>query len=172
MSSNTFTFTITGKQNFLVLIQFLVANTIFLVGVIYVFDDIELNGFILFSLGLISLVIFWPVPILHLQYLIKNSKPPLIIDFEMGSITSGAGDRMKKFKISEIQELLFFSVSGANRSTKLIFDSYRYFVIKFKDGQKLIVTSLMINDIENTLPNILPFPVIRKVLVLPLINEK
>lgn len=100
-----------------------------------------------------------PAIILHLQYLFTNSGAILTIDkLNQKIFYQKKGHDMEK-QFSDINSLELINSFGGGRYNAgwYAFGEYRYCKIVFKDGTKMIITCLMINDIQNTLESLLRF---------------
>ncbi|MFT3747574.1 MAG: hypothetical protein QM768_04630 [Agriterribacter sp.] len=98
-----------------------------------------------------------PAIILHLQYLYANSDAILTID----KLTQTIVYRKKGFVIekqfSDIisSELISSFGGGKYNAGWYAFGEYRYCKLVFKDNTIVIITCLMVNDIQNTLESLL-----------------
>jgi hypothetical protein len=164
-------FKITIKQQLLILFPFLTINAVVIAVYFYIFRDISLNIFIIVLFLFIFLLNVLPVLLLHLQYLIKNWNVTFKIDREKKLITCQNGKKSLKYSFDDIETLKYYATHGhiSRRGSSLwyTFDPYRFYKITFKDQKKVIITCLMINNIENTLEQLLEITAERKFRVLP-----
>ncbi len=81
----------------------------------------------------------------HIQYLIKNWKTRLIIDFNSKTIKITEGTKINEFKISEIStERIIVHQSAYNNP----FKNYGFVRIKTKRNGVFVITSLMANPLR------------------------
>lgn len=95
-----------------------------------------------------------PAIILHVQYWRTNRKAELIINKVDGSISYRNFSHTINFSVDDIRHLQYF-VSYGKQTGVYSFAIYRYYKIVLKDKSQIIITCLMINDIENTLEMLL-----------------
>ena len=98
-----------------------------------------------------------PALILHLQYLKVNWGADLIIDTINEDILYRKGGIAAEHKFHEITSFKIISSFGGGQYNAgwYAFGEYRYCEFVFKDDTQMIITCLMINDIQNTLENLL-----------------
>lgn len=166
-------FKITTKQQLLVLIPFITINATIFVGYYYIFRDTSINLLIVLVFLFVFLLNVLPVILLHSQYLMKNGSAIVEIDSEKKLLLYTDNKRYYKYSFNDIQTLKYFATHGhiSKRGSSLwyTFDPYRFYKITFKDQQVISITCLMINNIENTLEQLLGIEAERKFRVLPFI---
>jgi len=81
----------------------------------------------------------------HIQYLIKNWKTKLIIDFNSKTIIITEGIKTSEFKISEISTERIIVNKSAYKTP---FKNYGFVRIKTKQNEIFIITSLMANPLN------------------------
>ena len=111
------------------------------------------KGF-LYVLIFILLADTLPTIIVHIQYLIANSGAILQINTESKEILYKTSKITVEKPFSDIISFKYYR-SYAKRSGWHSFGQYRYYKIIFTDKTKIVITCLLINDIENTLENLL-----------------
>lgn len=118
------------------------------------------------------IVIFTFIPMmLHVQYLLRNCSSPLIIDLKTRVLATGKGDRLNIYGLDEVVSVTYYSTFShhSGEVSRFVFDTYRYYKITFKDGFYLVITSLMINDIEHVIEGVFSAKTVKKVRIIPLI---
>jgi len=110
--------------------------------------------------GLITFGFFWltpisilPLLILFFNYSKENKTSSLIID--NGNFEFSKNKQITKFTLSDIEEIelnispnLFY-----NGLTFFLWDEYYYTLVKLKNGDNLIITCLLCNELETHIPN-------------------
>ncbi len=125
-----------------------------IIGIVYYrYHTISL-GPLLITLGGIFLFDTLPALILHVQYLNKNYKAEFSINTIDRTFSYLSKQEEKKYSFSEIK-LLEYYVSYARKTGIYSFARYRYYKIVLTNGDVIVVTCLMINDIENTIESLL-----------------
>ena len=166
-------FKITLKQQFLVLIWFFVMNSVLLIAYFKIINPLFVDGLIIGGIVFLIALFVLPVIILHPQYVIKNCLGPLVISTEEHFVSIGKGKDLFKFNFSDIKELRYYAtlshLSSKGGSSWYTFDSYRFYKIILNNSDEIIVTCLMINNIENTLEELLGIKAIRKFRAIPFI---
>lgn len=147
-------FHITLKQQLLLLVQPIIIY-IGVITVIYLYY----KTIPFFTLMVTLLCIFFfdtlPALILHLQYFLVNKSSLLIIDKGKRTILyKSSRKNTEELPFSAIKSLKFH-VSYGRSSGVYSFARYRYYKINLSTSEEFIITCLMINDVENTLPMLL-----------------
>src|SRR5436190_1962412 len=158
MPDHYYCFKITFLQQLLLLIPFIA--TAIVVTIIYYY----LFGFKTLDVILIAVIFFYflvevlPVLLVHIQYLYKNWGNILILDVDNKSILLEHRDSKKQYSFNDIKVIKYYATGGHistnGSSLYYSFDPYRFYKIIFKDKSEMIITCLMINNIENTLENL------------------
>lgn len=142
-------YSVTLKQQLLVSAQAILTISIFIfMGYFYFRGSLSSQQII----GIISFIFIFdtlPSIVLHLQYLARNKKVELIIKKD-GSITYKRFNKTINFSVDDINCLQYF-VSYGRKTGVYSSAIYRYYKIILNDKTELIITCLMMNDIENTL---------------------
>ena len=166
-------FKITINQQLLILFPFLSINFVVILGYYLIFREDPINALIVLLFLFVFIINVLPVLILHLQYLIKNWKSILKIDTEKSLIIYQKDKNSLKYSFNDIETLKFYATHGhiSKRGSSLwyTFDPYRFYKITFRDQEEIIITCLMINNIENTLEQLLGITAERKFRMIPLI---
>lgn len=100
--------------------------------------------------GVLFLIWVLPLICLHLNYYFVNKGYILMYDFENREITIKHEGRSNKFQLDDIDRVVR-SVSfnlAANRAGFLPWDMYNHSVIYLKNGQKFIITSLLVPNLN------------------------
>jgi hypothetical protein len=143
-------FTVTLKQQLLLLIQPVCAYIFILTG-LYLYSH-ELS----FRTSEIAIIFIFlsdtlPALILHVQYLLKNSGTLLFIDEVNRTVTyENSNNKVEHITFNDIDSLEYY-VSSVRNTGIYSFARYRFFKMILKNGNELIITCLMVNDIQNTL---------------------
>jgi hypothetical protein len=129
-----------------------------------------LYGFILdFNLAgmtaFIFLILLFLIPtlIMHIQYWIKNYG--MAIDITSDGIILETGGFRKTYKTEEIKEIIFRKSANLDPPVSMYFfptDNYCYAQFNFKNGESLIITSLLDPKIENDLKKFNDVKITRK----------
>lgn len=114
---------------------------------------------LLFFLTLFTLMV---LPF-HIQYLIKNWKTKLIIDFRLKTIKIIDGDITSEFNISEISTE---RILAGQSSYKNPIKNYGFVRIKTKQNKSFIITSLMANPLR------FPLKIDKTIIALPFIKKE
>jgi hypothetical protein len=132
-----------------------------------------IDTLMLFLFLFIFIVNVLPVLILHLQYLNKNWNVTVKIDTEKKVIVYQKSKSTFEYSFCDIETLKYYATHGhiSKRGSSLwyTFDPYRFYKITFKNHEQLVITSLLINNIENKLEQMLEKTSERQFRVLPLI---
>jgi len=145
---------ITLKQQLLVLNTFLTIVGGAAIVYLYFFGVHIPHPIFIVPLSLVFILMILPVLILHNQYYRINKSSELMIDKrnrELHYVTDWV-DLSVSF--SDIESLHFYG-SFAGDSGLYTFSAYRYFKIILKDKQEIFITSLMMYDLKNKLPELL-----------------
>ena len=143
-------FTVTLKQQLLLLIQPICAYIFILTG-LYLYSN-QLS----FRTAEIAIIFIFlsdtlPALILHAQYLIKNCGTLLFIDEVNRTVTyQNSKKKVQHITFSNIDSLEYY-VSSVRNTGIYSFARYRFFKMILKNGNEVIITCLMVNDIQNTL---------------------
>jgi len=173
LENQEYRFKVTGKQQLLVLLPFIIINTILVIAYILILGSYEIRWLEIFVISLLLFIFVLPVIILHIQYLLYNKKAKLSLNSSSGLITFGNGNVSYQFKKEDISVFDYYATIGyytsKDYSSWYTFGPYRYYRIILKNGSKIILTSLMINDIENKLEPIIGLEAERKFRAVPFI---
>jgi len=97
-----------------------------------------------------------PASILHIQYLVKNSKAELIINRQTRRISYSNGTENLDYCFDDLRELYCVASYGGGRNTGYYsFGDYRFCKLIFKDDVEIVITCLMVNNIQHTLESLL-----------------
>jgi hypothetical protein len=100
--------------------------------------------------------------------LLENRSVVLAIDKEARELAYSSPLRVLKYSFDDIHTVQHFASYGGGTGV-YSFGEYRYFKIIFKDKVEVIVTCLMINNIKNTLANLLEVEVAKRLRVVAFI---
>ena len=114
-----------------------------------------------------------PALILHLQYLHENLGSSLIINKADEKILYQKRHFVNRQSFDDIVSFELISSFGGGRFNAgwYAFGEYRYCRISFKDNSKMIITCLMINDINNTLESLFRISPKKRLKVFPFISH-
>jgi hypothetical protein len=148
-------------------------NTILFIGYISLFGREKIDAILIIMSLFLLLVNFFPVVLLHIQYSIINSNAILTIDTIRKTISYKKGDKIFEYNFSDIQNLKYYATSGhistKGSSERYTFDGYRYYKIVMNDNNEIIITCLMINNIDNKLEQMLGLEAERRFRAIPLV---
>jgi hypothetical protein len=87
---------------------------------------------------------------IHLSYYFANRSMEFLYDYESREITIIKGSESKVFKLDDIERLVRSASYNlaANRAGFLPWDMYNHSVIFLKDGQRFIITSLLVPNLN------------------------
>jgi len=140
-------FKITIKQQFLVLLHFLSSTAILIFIQFFYFNFDFTSKFVIVSLlFLFSL----PVIVLHFQYLRYNIDTIFTINSQKNTFSYITGKEELTYSFKEIIAIYYYESYG-RKTGVYSFALYRYYKIVLADKKELIISCLLINDIENTL---------------------
>lgn len=141
------TFKVTYLQQLKMLSYTIITTFLFFIVWIYFLHN-SLEGYpfwvalvVLFIIGIL------PVTILHVQYWLVNKKSVLTIDINDNTIQYQSGSENFKFSAEDILKITLYTSYGRNTGW-YTFSGYRYFKINLKNSTEIIITCLMVNDIE------------------------
>jgi hypothetical protein len=106
------------------------------------------------TLLIFFLIDAFPTIMVHLDYFIQNRRSLLELNTERRELTYSSPKKKLQYSFDDIMELHYFRSYGKNTGW-YSFGEYRFYKIVFNDQNKIIVTCLMINNIENTLESLL-----------------
>ena len=147
-------FKISFLQQFLLLFHLIAINTAVLVGFYYFFGTIFPNRLFLFVYAFMFLFNILPTIFLHIQYYLKNKDAILVINSELGTLSYSQSNSSLQYSFNEIRRIVATASYGKGTGY-YSFSEYRYCKIIFNDNSKIIITCLMVNDIDNTLEKLL-----------------
>ncbi|HEU5052664.1 MAG TPA: hypothetical protein VFT78_06105 [Hanamia sp.] len=110
-----------------------------------------------------------PTIILHLQYLIKNWRATFFIFTEAKHLEYRKGCTVLSYSFEDIDSLQYFYNLGKGSGWNS-FGEYRFYKIIFKDKTEMVITCLMINDIEHTLEMLLGMKAEKRASILNLLE--
>jgi hypothetical protein len=147
-------FHITHRQYLLLLVQPIIIYIGVIAATYWYYKTIPF-----FTLKVAILCIFCldtlPALILHIQYFLANKSSLFVIDKVKRTILYKSS-RMNTGEVSfNAIKSLEYHVSYGRSTGVYSFARYRYYKINLNNSDKFIITCLMINDIENTLPMLL-----------------
>ena len=147
-------FKISFIQQSILLFHLIFTITVLLIAFYYIFGTIfPVNGFIFLYVFLFLFEVF-PTFFLHIQYLIKNRGAVLNIYPELKRLSYAQSNIVFQHSFNEIK-IIEAVASYGKGSGWYSFEEYRYCKIVFNDTSTIIVTCIMVNDIENTLERLL-----------------
>lgn len=124
---------------------FLLFGTISIVPLSYIYYDIDKEKVIeVFYFSLIfSLVFYLPLLILHLNYYFKSTNNVIYIDYDSKKIEINDSVSIKSYHFNEIKMILIIK----SYNNRLPWSDYGYMKIGLKDGNVIVITTLM-TDLE------------------------
>ena len=146
----------------------LIWTTIIFASIYFLHINLTDIGFIIAGLLLFTIDTL-PTIVIHTQYWKINHNAVLNIDTETKTITYQSPTRSVNYSFQDIDTLHYY-YSYVKNTGWHSFGSYRYYKIIFRDSVELIITCFMINDIENTLEQLLGVKAGRRGQLLCLLN--
>lgn len=144
-------FKITFKQQLLMLGNAFIVPFLLMIFVLY----FNLTGFFLIiPFGVLFTVDMLPTILLHVNYFNENKTSTLIVDKEKGVLSFNKNGKNIESKFCNISCLCTITSTVYNTG-RHSFGQYRFCKIVFVDNSEIIITCLMVNDIENTLKYLL-----------------
>lgn len=117
----------------------------------FIYFNYELFAISFFvGFGFLFIVGILPVIVLHIQYLLINWNAIFLIDTEKEMASYESAKKNISFSFNDIASVTNYSSYGRNAGW-YSFAAYRYCKITLVNNTEIIITCLMINDIENTL---------------------
>lgn len=155
MESYIYKYQITLKQQFIILTPVIFIITFFIGYGFYLFSINNLdNKAYIFVFIFYFLIDMLPTIIVHIQYWIKNHGVIFIINTETKELHYKTSQKQLKYSFNDIASLQYYRSLGKNSGWHS-FGQYRYYKIIFTDKTEIVITCLMINNIENTLEMLL-----------------
>ena len=154
MESHIYRYKITLKQQAILLSHMVIIWIGLMVGCVYLLK-INLNNIAFIYIAIFCLLIDTiPTVILHTQYWIKNHEVVFLINTDVKELQYETPTKQLKYSFTDITSLQYYRNLGKGSGWNS-FGEYRYYKIIFNDEIEIIITCLMINDIENTLEMLL-----------------
>ena len=155
MGNYIYKFKIETKQQVIILMPMITFWILIVIIRIYFskYPLLSIGFIIIFPI--IFLIDSLPAIIMHIQYLLKNRKSVLILNTESKElIFESQGKEKLAYSFNDIISLDYYRSYGKGSGWHA-FGQYRYYKITFIDKKEIIITCLMINDIENTIEMLL-----------------
>ena len=110
----------------------------------------ESLGFAIKAAVIILLVVLVPHAVLHARYTLAERGTRISFDKRSRRVRYEIGDQTADFSLNEIDAVkVVRSRALANRDLQWFpWDSYCYALIKLRDGRQILVTSLLVPDLE------------------------
>jgi|SRR5450432_334708 len=154
MGITFFKFQINFKQQFILLSQ-LIFKSVGIYLVVIFFMKININSWTAkFTYSFYFVIDVLPTLILHIQYYLKNRNTLMEVDTNSRKFEITTSQKTFEYSFDDIISLEYFRSYGKGTGWNS-FGMYRYYKIATSDGARFFITCLMINDIENTLENLL-----------------
>ncbi len=146
-------FQITAKQQFILLARVIIFGLFIIGGTI--FFKVSLNSSPFLS---VALVLFFidtlPALVLFIQYWMKNRNARLTINTQTEKLIYQTPTFYSEHAFSDIISFQYYINLGKGTGW-YSFGEYRYYKIIFYDNTEIIITCLMINNIESSLESLL-----------------
>ncbi|MEO6837729.1 MAG: hypothetical protein ABI261_03355 [Ginsengibacter sp.] len=170
MKNSIYKYQINLKQQLILLTHVIFIFSAFIGFGIYLYWKNNLDNKAYISVFLFFLVIdILPTIIIHIQYWIKNHGIIFIINTETKKLQYEGLYKIIEFSFDDISSLQYYPSLGKGSGWHS-FGEYRYYKIIFKDKTEIVITCLMVNDIEDTLEMLLHLKAERHSKVLSLIE--
>jgi hypothetical protein len=154
VNKNIFEFRVTIKQQLILLTHLAIVNIAIFLGSIYYLKISIYDSAYIIVLTIYFFIDILPTLIVHTQYWLKNHKAIFTINTEKKELLYEIPERELKYSFDDIVSLEYYWNFGKGSGWNS-FGQYRYYKIMFKDNTQIVITCLMINDIENTLEMLL-----------------
>jgi len=82
-----------------------------------------------------------PTIVLHLQYLAANRHTTLVVRDQLQTLSVCQDGVTSDYSFHDIAQVIYFA--GYGNGAWYSFSEYRFFVLAFKDGKKVVISSLM-----------------------------
>ncbi len=117
--------------------------------------EVSIGDFaILFTFLFYFLLDILPTLVLHIQYYLKNRCSKLELDTGSNVIAYSSLIKNYEYPSAKIKSFDYYRAYGKGSGWNS-FGRYRYYKIVFEDNTQIFITCLMVNDIENTLEDLL-----------------
>lgn len=155
MENHIYKYQITLKQQLIILAHLVFITIGFIIYGLYQFfiNDYNISAFFI-VLTFLFLIDTLPTIIVHTQYWIKNHGAIFTINTETKELKYEKSTRQFFYSFNDIISLQYYRNLGKGSGWNS-FGQYRYYKIILNDKKEIIITCLMINDIENTLEMLL-----------------
>lgn len=152
MQDHIYKYKITSKQQLIILTHVIFITSAFWGYGIYLYlinnlIDNESYNIIFVFFFLIDIL---PTIIVHTQYWLKNHKGIFTVNTETKQLEYKTPAKQLNYSFDDIVSLQYYRNLGKGSGWHS-FGQYRYYKIIFKDKTEIVITCLMINDIENTM---------------------
>lgn len=147
-------FRITIKQHLILLTPLVIFNCLLFFGCQYILKIELTSSAFLITISVFFLIDAAPTLIVHLQYWLKNKGCQLIIDTQSRIIHFERANNKNIYTFDQIKSLHYYH-SYASGTGWHSFGQYRFYKLVFSDETEMIVTSLMMNNIEKIIPMLL-----------------
>ncbi len=137
----------TFKQQLLMIIPAFLTFSV--LGFLYIYTTKNSIFLLYFGLG-IFIIDTLPALIPHIQYYLKNKDSYLIIDQEKNIIILKTKGTTIQTSLNDIIELQHYASYGGGTGFYAM-GEYRFYRLVLNGNKDIIITCLMVNDIENTL---------------------
>ncbi len=154
MLGNIYIFKTTLKQQIILLAHLLFIWVALILGIVYILKSRLDNIAAFYTFLFVFLTDTLPTIIVHTQYWLKNRNVILILNTGMKELVCKTPIKQFKYSFSDIISMDYYRNLGKGSGWNS-FSMYRYYRIVFKDKTEVVITCLMINDIENTLEMLL-----------------
>ena len=159
---------VTAKRQMELLRYMLIIHGIIIFGYLLHYG-FTIQVFLLEAYVFLLLVDVLPTIILHLQYVRANRNAILIVRDQQRTLSYNRNSEQFDYSFDDIEQI--FYVAGWGNDQWYSFSDYRYFVLSFKDGKKILISCLMIKFTKQSLARMFekeliikrrpPFPFIR-----------
>lgn len=144
------TFRISLIQQFIMLFHLILVNTLMLVGFVYLFGTIYPDNLFIYFYAFMFFFNIFPTLFLHIKYYLKNKGAKLSIDPQLEKICYEQSNVSLQYNFNDIK--IIERVASYGKGTGWYsFAEYRYYKIIFNDGVYIVITCLMVHDIDNVL---------------------
>ena len=169
--ATTQTFTVTLRQQCILLSLLVIKNSILAGAYIYYFGWDVPTRLLYYVFAFLFLIDILPTIVVHIQYLVKNWRSVLTIDTEKKILRYERSGTSLERSFDQINSMHYYGSYGRG-SGVYSFESYRYVRIVLNDGSQIIITCLMVNNVEKRLEGLTGIKMEKHLRVLALITVK
>jgi hypothetical protein len=159
---------VTPQRQWSLLSYMLIIHGILIAAYIYYYGLLGNTG-LLIAYGVFFMLDALPTIRCHLQYLAANRNATLIVRPQLRTLSYTRDEEHYDYSFDDIQQIIY--VAGFGNGAWYSFSEYRYFVLIFKDGKQILISSLMISYNKKSLEGMFGITVKTKMRLIPTIRN-